>query len=169
MTDPSSSAPTAYLLVGLPGSGKSTYARRLEDQGVIRLSVDEVLAQRHGRYGIDYPHPRHGELQAPILAELTDRMVTLLREGRSVAFDHGLWTRANRDAYKKLVHDAGASWTLLYFAAPKDVLLARLSQRNTEADDNAEVLNISPGALDDFYSRFEEPTADEAAEIVPQI
>lgn len=167
MTDPSS-VPTAYLLVGLPGSGKSTYAQRLEDQGVIRRSVDEVLAQRHGRYGIDYDHRRHGELQAPILAELTENMAALLREGQSVAFDHGLWTRADRDAYKKLAEDAGASWTLLYFAAPREVLLHRLNHRNTQAGSNAEVLNISPGALDDFYARFEEPHVEEDAEIVPQ-
>ncbi|WP_412769062.1 AAA family ATPase [Micromonospora zamorensis] len=53
------SRPVVYLLVGLPGSGKSTYARALELTGVVRLSVDDVLQARHGRLGKDYPADRH--------------------------------------------------------------------------------------------------------------
>ncbi|MGI5443016.1 AAA family ATPase [Streptomyces shenzhenensis] len=45
-----------YLLVGLTGSGKTTYAkRRLEAAGVVRLSVDERVHEQHGRYGVDHP------------------------------------------------------------------------------------------------------------------
>ncbi|MFF2929118.1 AAA family ATPase [Streptomyces mirabilis] len=35
--------PVVYLLVGLTGSGKTTYAKRLEPTGAIRLSVDEMV------------------------------------------------------------------------------------------------------------------------------
>ena len=43
---------------GLTGSGKTTFARTLESAGVVRLSVDEEVFNRHGRYGVDYPdHP----------------------------------------------------------------------------------------------------------------
>lgn len=45
-----------YLLVGLTGSGKTTYAKvRLESAGAVQLSVDELVHARHGRYGVDYP------------------------------------------------------------------------------------------------------------------
>ncbi|MFG2260611.1 AAA family ATPase [Streptomyces mirabilis] len=48
--------PVVYLLVGLTGSGKTTYAqRRLEPVGAVRLSVDERVHARYGRYGADYP------------------------------------------------------------------------------------------------------------------
>lgn len=41
--------PVAYLLSGLPGSGKSTFARHLEDvHGVVRLSVDDLMREEHG-------------------------------------------------------------------------------------------------------------------------
>ncbi|WP_421648061.1 AAA family ATPase [Nocardiopsis alba] len=44
--------PTVFLLVGLTGSGKTTYARSvLEPRGVVRVSVDEEVHRRHGRYG----------------------------------------------------------------------------------------------------------------------
>jgi tRNA A37 threonylcarbamoyladenosine biosynthesis protein TsaE len=34
---------TVWLLVGLTGSGKTTFARRLEAGGVVRLSTDEEV------------------------------------------------------------------------------------------------------------------------------
>ena len=42
-----------YLLCGLTGSGKTTYAKRLEAGGAVRLSVDEEVYARHGRYGVE--------------------------------------------------------------------------------------------------------------------
>jgi AAA domain len=48
-------APVVYLLVGLTGSGKTTYARRRLEPGAVRLAVDEVVVRDNGRYGVDYP------------------------------------------------------------------------------------------------------------------
>lgn len=60
------SGPVVYLLVGLTGSGKTTYARRrLESAGAARLSVDERVHARHGRYRVDYP-----ERQVPRLKKV---------------------------------------------------------------------------------------------------
>ena len=36
-------SPVVYLLCGLTGSGKTTYARQLEAAGAVRLSVDEEV------------------------------------------------------------------------------------------------------------------------------
>lgn len=51
--------PVVFLLTGLPGSGKSTYARALEHDGVARLSVDEQMIATYGRLGHDYPESEH--------------------------------------------------------------------------------------------------------------
>lgn len=153
--------PVVYLLVGLTGSGKTTYAEHLvENEGVVRLSVDELLAARHGRYGIDYREPQHGELEAPIVAEVTGRMVELVRAGRSVVLDHGLWLAPQRAAYKELVTDAGGVWRLLYFKASREVLLSRLAERNARAEHDGSVLTITPEALEDFFGRFDEPNGE---------
>ncbi|MBV9143190.1 MAG: ATP-binding protein [Pseudonocardiales bacterium] len=153
--------PVVYLLVGLTGSGKTTYAAQLvAREGVVHLSVDEALAARHGRYGIDYPEPEHKVREAPIVAELTARMVELVRAGRSVVFDHGLWLRSERDAYKRMITEAGGCWRLLYFKAGREVLLTRLAQRNARAATDGTALMITPEALEDFYGRFEEPDGE---------
>ncbi|MGQ4484415.1 AAA family ATPase [Streptomyces sp. SAS_281] len=104
-----SGAPTVFLLVGLTGSGKTTYAQRvLEPRGAVRLSVDEVVFERHGRYDVDYAENTYFEKEAPVVAELHERLAELVAEGRDVAWDHGLWPRKDRDAMKTLVESAGA-------------------------------------------------------------
>lgn len=156
--------PTVFLLVGLTGSGKTTYARqRLEPAGAVRLSVDELVHERHGRYGVDYPEHHYVALEAPALEEVWRRLVELVGAGRDVVLDHGLWLRKDRDAWKTLVEQAGGRWRLLYFPVARHELVRRLQERNRRQDANA--LLVTPEALDDFYARFDAPEG-EGEEIV---
>ncbi|MEU2759680.1 MULTISPECIES: AAA family ATPase [Streptomyces] len=156
--------PVVFLLVGLTGSGKTTYAQRqLEPEGAVRLSVDEVVHERHGRYGVDYPENTYFEKEAPVVSELHERLAELVAEGRDVVWDHGLWPRKDRDAMKELVEAAGGRWRLLYFPVEREELLRRLAERNEREDANA--LVVTPEALNDFFARFEKPQ-DEGEEIV---
>ncbi|QDO13999.1 ATP-binding protein [Streptomyces sp. S1D4-23] len=153
-----------YLLVGLTGSGKTTYAkRRLEPTGAVRLSVDELVHARHGRYGVDYPERQYFELEAPVVAEVRERLVDLIAAGRNAVLDHGLWLRSDREEWKKVVTAAGGRPRLLYFPVPREELLRRLDERNQREDGNA--LTVTESALDDFYARFE-PPHDEDEEII---
>lgn len=156
--------PVVYLLVGLAGSGKTTYAQRvLEPRGAVRLSVDEAVYERHGRYGLDYPESTYFEKQGPVLAHLHQRLAELVAEGRDVVWDHGLWTRSDREEIKELVDSAGGRWRMLYFPVGRGELLRRLAERSRRGDANA--LQVTPLALDDFLDRFEVPCG-EGEEIV---
>ncbi|MFC3986645.1 AAA family ATPase [Streptosporangium jomthongense] len=156
--------PVVYLLVGLTGSGKTTYAQQvLEPAGVVRLSVDELVHQRHGRYGVDYPKQEYFAREAPVLAEVCKHLAHLVEAGQDVVVDYGLWLRREREEWKKLIEQAGGRWRLLYFDVPRQELLRRLAERNLRDDANA--LAVSPGALEDFYTRFEPPGEDEGAEV----
>lgn len=82
--------PVVYLLVGLTGSGKMTYAkRRLEQAGVVRLTVDERVYARHGCYGVDYPERDYLTLEAPVVAEVRHELIGLVTAGRSAVL--GVW------------------------------------------------------------------------------
>lgn len=165
MSAESTGGPVVYLLVGLTGSGKTTYARqRLEPVGAVRLSVDELVFERHGRYGVDYPEWRYFELEAPAVEEVRRRLVELVAAGRDVVLDHGLWLHKDRDGWKQFVEEAGGRWRLLYFPAERAELLRRLEERNARADANA--LLVTESALDDFYARFDPPQG-EGEEIIP--
>ena len=155
--------PVVYLLCGLTGSGKTTYAKQLEAAGAVRLSVDEEVFARHGRYGVDYPASQYFDLERPVVEELRRRLVALIESGHDVALDHGLWRRRDRDAYKRLIETHGGTWRLLYLKADRDLLLQRLADRRVRADANA--MPLMPSDLEDFITRFEEPT-DEGEEPV---
>lgn len=156
--------PQAYLLVGLTGAGKTTYAQRvLEPAGVTRLSVDELVYARHGRYGVDYPTEDYFGLYEPALDEIRVKAVAYLEAGRDIALDLGIWSRADRDAWKARVEAAGATWRLLYFPVSRAELLERLAGRNRL--EGADALRVTESDLDDFYGRFSEPV-DEGEEVV---
>lgn len=153
-----------YLLVGLTGSGKTTYAeRRLVPTGAVRLSVDELVFERYGRYGVDYPEDTYPERESPVVAELHARLAELLSAGQDTVWDHGLWLRKDRDALKESVVAGGGRWRLLYFPLERAELLRRLDRRNRRGDANA--LTVTPKALDEFIARFEAPHG-EGEEIV---
>ncbi|MEU6011995.1 AAA family ATPase [Streptomyces sp. NPDC047453] len=98
------SGPVVYLLVGLTGAGKTTYAKQwLVPAGAVRLSVDERVHERRGRYGVDYPEREYFSLEAPVVAEVREELVGLFTAGRDVVLDHGLWLRSDRAEWKKLV------------------------------------------------------------------
>ena len=153
-----------YLLVGLTGAGKTTYSKRvLEPAGVVRLSVDELIYQQHGRYGIDYPASVYFELYAPALETVRGQLFEELRKGHDVALDLGIWSRADRDEWKSLIEAAGARWRLLYFPVSLAELRQRLAERNRL--DGPDALRVEESDLEDFYARFEEPT-DEGEEVI---
>ena len=55
----------AVLMCDVAGSGKTTFAMALEDAGFLRLSIDEELWRRHGRYGLDFPAADYPALLEP--------------------------------------------------------------------------------------------------------
>ena len=156
--------PDVYLLVGLTGAGKTTYSKRvLEPAGVVRLSVDELIFQERGRYGIDYPASEYAKLYAPALETVRGLLLTELAKGHDVALDLGIWSREDRDDWKRLLEAAGARWRLLYFPVSHAELRQRLVERNRL--DGPDALRVEESDLDDFYARFEEPR-DEGEEVI---
>lgn len=55
VSDAEITAGVVCLMCGVAGSGKTTVAQQLEARGMVRLSVDEEIWSRFGRYGLDYP------------------------------------------------------------------------------------------------------------------
>ncbi|MEZ0494163.1 AAA family ATPase [Kineococcus sp. TBRC 1896] len=163
MSAASVARPVAVLLCGTVGAGKTTFARDLEREGYERLSIDEELWSRFGRYGVDYPPDLYDEYSHVAEHVLLERLRDLLAQRRDVVVDFGFWSRASRDRYKGEVERAGARWRLVHLDVPRETLLRRLAARSTRFDANA-AFPVDAATLDGFLARFEAP-ADEGEEV----
>jgi shikimate kinase len=53
--------PIVYLLCGLGGSGKSTYAQKLSESGLQKFSLDEYVYSKYGRDIVNLPENEYLE------------------------------------------------------------------------------------------------------------
>jgi predicted kinase len=153
-------APTLYLTCGLPGSGKTTLARRLEQEvPALRLTADDWLHEL-------YPDITTSEAEAGPFRSRVERLqwmtaVRALELGCNVVLDWGLWAREERDLYRAGAREVGARVVLCLLDPPVDELWNRLSRRN--ADRPFGVFEITNAELLRWSELFQRPTADELA------
>ncbi|HEY3406975.1 MAG TPA: ATP-binding protein [Propionicimonas sp.] len=119
--------PTLFLMVGLPGSGKTTEARRLEaEKNALRLTKDEWVK---ALYGLANP-PSASDVIEGRLIEIGLRALEL---GINVVIDYGLWGRDERSALRKAAADLGAAVEVRYFEVAPTEQRTRLDRRHAEA------------------------------------
>lgn len=86
---------TLHLIVGLPGSGKTTLARRLEQADhAIRLTPDEWMQPL---FGAGESGGKRWVLESQLLWSVAARALSL---GVSVVLDYGLWAREEREFFR---------------------------------------------------------------------
>jgi predicted kinase len=150
-----------YLLCGKTGSGKTTYARKLEQQGAIRFSLDDWMIRL-------YEHPMSRELfdQRVRICEdmFFDLTEALVSRGVDVVIDHGFWKRESRDRARWRLAGAGAQVELIYLQVPDAVLLERLRARNASLPEGTFVITEEMFEL--FSAWFEPPDDSERAIVV---
>lgn len=134
--------PFLLLVGGLPGTGKSTLARRLaERSGFTVVRSDEVRKQLAGLAN-DSPAPAaYGEgLYSPewsdrTYAECARQAASHLFEGRRVLVDASFGREAHRRVFLELACRWGVPTVLLRCRAEPSVVLARLAARRQDASD----------------------------------
>jgi predicted kinase len=122
------------LMCGAAGSGKSTYARRLAQQGYELLSFDQEAWERGYR-----THPLPDHERGEVHAALKRRLLQLVESGTRVVVDTSFWSRASRDEYRGLLGSRGITPVVHYMATPKEVVLERLAARRHAGPDDVQV------------------------------
>ena len=118
--------PTLFLTVGLPGTGKTTVARRIEvEERALRLTKDEWVK---ALYGLTNP-PSATDVIEGRLIEIGMRALEL---GINVVIDFGLWGRDERSALRQAGADLGAAVEMRYFELPPAEQRRRLDRRQAE-------------------------------------
>lgn len=143
------------LMCGLPGSGKTTCAKKLEERyQAIRLCTDDW----HAALGIDWADDAFHDLLEAQLWRFGKRLLSL---GQSVIFEKGLWLRKERDEKRQEAQEQGFELEFHVFDVPLDELKRRLKVRNESG--NFGSAPISERQLERYAEIFQLPTEEELA------
>lgn len=151
--------PLVTLLCGPAGAGKTTFARELERDGAVRLSMDRAQWE-DGWRGVEAPAARLTQLHDGLKQQLREQLAA----GTDVVVDLSLATREIRDEWRALAQDAGARTRLVLLTAPLPVLSERVRSRAGQHD--ADAVLLDEAVLTRYVEGFEWPTPDEEADVV---
>ena len=114
------------IICGLPGSGKTTLAKSLEQEfGAVRFSADEWMEG----LGVNLHDEQFRALTETLQWQVGQRLLSL---GLVVVIEWGTWGRSERDALRMKARSLGAAVELRYLTASADELFDRIRRRGME-------------------------------------
>jgi tRNA uridine 5-carbamoylmethylation protein Kti12 len=132
--------PEIVIVVGPPGSGKSTLSSNYEGQGYVRISGDD-----------------QGKLYMSIFEQA-------VKDGKDIIVDRMNFNKGQRDKFLVPTKKAGYKSTILNLFVPKEICRTRCHNRK----DHPTIKNEqdAANALSFFFKSYEKPTLDEADTVV---
>jgi predicted kinase len=148
---------TLFLICGLPGAGKTTLAKDLEQtHNALRLCPDEWITQI-----LADPNdiPELDRLRDPVESIQWDVAKRTLALGFNVILENGFWSREERNYFRSEAEELGAIVELHYLDVDIDELWRRLSKRNSNLPSGT--FHVSKDDLKEWAKSFEIPSDDE--------
>ncbi len=148
-----------FVIVGLPGSGKTTRAKELSAEfAALRLTPDDWM--------IPLFHHNDADGKRDVLeGRFIWLAMTALERGMNVVLDFGVWARDERSALKHMASTIGAECELVYLPIDLDDQLRRVNDRF--ATDPATTFVMTEGDLAQWRDQFEEPDQQELLSAEP--
>jgi len=146
---------TLYITVGLPGSGKSTYAKNfIKDKDVEYLSSDELRA-KFGSGETDQTCTNQ------VFAHIKRTVDEFLKDGKNVLVDATSVNRKERSDYIKTAKKYGAKVVAIVFKMDRQSLIERNKKRGEQGG------RVVPDwVIDKMLAKYEEPSYSEGIDVI---
>jgi predicted kinase len=106
------------IMCGLPRSGKTIWAKRLEREGWVRICPDDIRRELHGQ-------PFVKEAESRVWSVARDRARSLLKGDHKVLIDATNLTRRSRRSWRMLADEFGLILDIYLVETPLEVCLER--------------------------------------------
>ncbi len=148
---------TAYILCGFIGSGKTTFAKKLEKEtGAVRITKDEWSINSIGN---DPTIDGYKEWDTKIIELSRNVAFQLIKKGIDVIMDEGFWAKEQRVQLRDKIQSLGATPILYYVNTPVNIMRKRTLERNRNRSKDS--FNISSEMFDDYLKYWQPPSDDE--------
>jgi len=146
---------TLYIMVGLPGSGKSTYAKNfIKDKDIEYLSSDSLRAV----YGKDETDQ---SVTSIVFGHIKRKVDESLKDGKNVLVDATSVNRKERSDYINTAKKYGAKVVAIVFKMDRRGLIERNKKRGEQGG------RVVPDfVINKMLAKFEEPSYDEGIDVI---
>ena len=146
---------TLYIMVGLPGSGKSTYAKEfIKDQQVEYLSSDSLRAV-FGKNESDQ------SVTPKVFGHIKTKVDEYLRDNKNVLVDATSVNRKERSDYIKTAKKYGAKVVAIVFKMDRQGLIERNKKRGEQGG-----RVVPTNIIDRMLSKYEDPSFNEGIDVM---
>ena len=150
--------PIAYIICGFIGSGKTTFARKLEKEtGAIRITKDEWMIKIFGNKITS--NKNFEEYDHNIIELARGIAFTILKAGKDVIIDEGFWAKSQRDDIKKKILQVGAKPIFYYVECSVKKMKERVINRSKYPPIDS--FEINEEMFDKYLKYWEPPTVEE--------
>ena len=155
--------PIAYVICGFIGTGKTTFARKLEKEtGAIRVTKDEWIIKIFGnKITLD----NNFEVYDKNITKLaTDIAFKILNAGKDVIIDEGFWVKSQRDDIKKKILQVGAKPIFYYVESSVEKMKERVINRSKNPTNDS--FEISEEMFNSYLKYWQAPDESENVRVV---
>jgi predicted kinase len=147
--------PVLYLMVGLPGAGKTTAALAIaEVTGAEHLWADEHRRARFGQPRFDLQESHD------LYSDLNTQTANLLAAGKSVVFDTAFNHYVDRHKLRSIANSQHAKTVVVWVQTSPDLARQRATT-DAEKQQTRILGDMSHEHFDSLSNKLEEPRADE--------